>query len=155
MAFARSCPGALVAILLVGAGHAQAGVDFGGCTDEKRSPVETIVDEKLDVVAKLERENARFAIRVNPYSFFYSPETMMWLYNRQCAFIEIMGERAGRGNPSLKDHIRADCEAVRRMKPGRFELDSIRRTLEGGEMKDFETQLGPFRRIDLLRCEGN
>jgi hypothetical protein len=155
IALAASC-GAIIAIATCLSGPfahvAQAGIDFSGCKDSSGRDVETLIDDRLQVVAELQRtqNDSGFVVAVNPYTSYYSPEMMLWLYHRQCALIGIMKDRAGAEAPN------AICEAARAMRDrqllGRYEMESIARTANPKEMPDFEKELGPWRRIDLMRC---
>src|SRR5262245_21870678 len=151
---------ALIALAWAGAAtapEALAGTEFSGCRGPDGAEVRTVIDEKLDAVAEFQfsDDGKSVTIHVNPYGFDYGPETMLWLYHRQCALIEIMRDRPG-STPSLDDHAKADCIAAQSMQKanllGRHELESIDRTINPKAMPDFEKQLGPWRRIDLYRC---
>jgi len=130
--------------------EARAGFDFSGC------PTPTLVDEKISVVAELQRRDGKLLIAVNPFSFFYSPETMLWLYFRQCALVDLMKDDAGRRPPTPEENQESDCRAIVLMQQrgliDRFGLESIDRTVDPKLMQDFEKQLGDFRRIDVFSC---
>lgn len=139
-------------ILLLGMtpNKAHAGFDFSGCR------VPTLVDEGLRVVAELQLKGGDLVIAVNPFDFYYNPETMLWLYFRQCAFADRFKDKTRIRRPTPSENKELDCEAIRLMQErgliDRFTLESIDRTVDPKLMPDFETQLGPFRRIDVFGC---
>jgi hypothetical protein len=137
------------------------GPEFSGCPDIPNNRVETEYNDSLETFAKVfKTSNDSYKIVVNPYNYYFSRDTMHWLYYRQCAYIMISADLhdVGTERSNLRIERDADCLAIKILKKekkiGPRNISSIERDLKDLKGHGWVRILGPPRQIDLYECLG-